>query len=135
MKKFFLPLFALGLFTFSACEDDHGHGEVTITFLHPANDEEIPMAQASNVEIHIKFQWENGGGEGVVVHLVAENQTNDVIIDFTVDQHDSVYEFEEEVNLSSYPAGTEFHLTAKACADHDCEEIAKEAGIHFKLVE
>lgn len=134
MKKFFLPLFVLGLFTLSGC-DDHDHGDVTITFLHPTNDEEIPMSQASNVEIHIKFEWEGGGGEGVTVKLVAENQTNDVIIDFTVDQHNSVYEFDEHVNLSTYPAGTEFHLDAKACGDHDCNTFVKEASIHFELVE
>jgi len=135
MKKFILPVLAIGLFTFSACEEDHDHGDVTITFLHPTNNEQIPLAQAGNVEIHVKFEWENGGGEGVKVLLVAENQTNDVIIDFTVDQHNSVYEFEQDVNLSSYPAGTEFHLEAKACGDHDCETFVKEASVHFTLVD
>lgn len=137
MKKILLPVLALALFALPACEEDHDHdhGHVTITFLHPTDNEQIPLAQAGDVEIHVKFEWEDGGGEGVVVQLVAVNQTNDVIIDFTVDQHNSVYEFEQAVNLSSYPAGTEFHLEAKACADHDCEEIAKEASIHFTLVE
>lgn len=134
MKKFLLPVIAFGVMTISACDDDHDHGDVTITFLHPANNETIPLAQAGDVEIHVKFEWEDGG-EGVVVQLVAENQTNDVIIDFVIDQHERVFEFEQGVNLSSYPAGTEFHLEAKACADHDCEEIAKEADIHFTIVE
>jgi hypothetical protein len=134
MKKFILPVFALALFTFPACEEDHNHGHVTITFLHPTNNEQIPLAQAGNVDIHVKFEWEGKEGEAVEVYLVAENQTNDVIIDFNNHQHAKVYEFEQAVNLSSYPAGTEFHLTAKGCEDHDCEEF-EEASIHFTLVE
>lgn len=134
MKKFILPVLALGLFTFSACEEDHDHGHVTITFLHPANNEQIPVAQATNVEIHVKFEWEGNEGEAVEVYLVAENQTNDVIIDFDNHQHNKVYEFEQSVNLSSYPTGTAFHLTAKGCEDHDCVEF-EEASIHFTLVQ
>lgn len=133
MKKFFLPLFALGLFTLSGC-DDHDHGDVTITFLHPANDEEIPMAQASNVEIHIKFEWDGSEGEAIDVELHPEGDSGNKIIDFYLHQHNKVYEFKEFVNLSSYPAGTEFHLEAKGCEDHDCDKY-REASIHFKLVE
>ncbi len=93
------------------------------------------MAQANNVNIHVSFEWDGSSGEAVAIRLVAENQTNDVILDLDVDQHDSPYEFEQSVNLSSYPVGTEFHLTASACADHDCNEIQQEASIHFTLVE
>ncbi len=136
MKKLTHSLLALALLTTTSCEEDHGHGgNATITFLHPTDNEEIPVALAGNVNIQVRFEWEDGGGEGVVVQLVAENQTNDTVIDFTVDQHNSLYEFEQAVNLSSYPVGTEFHLEAKACADHDCEQIAKEASIHFTVVE
>jgi hypothetical protein len=121
--------------TMSACEDDPGHGDATISFLHPTDNEQIPMAQANNVNIHVRFEWDGSSGEAVAIRLVAENQTNDVILDLDVDQHDSPYEFEQSVNLSSYPVGTEFHLTASACADHDCNEIQQEASIHFTLVE
>jgi len=135
MKKFLFPVIAFGIMTMSACKDDHDHGHVTITFLHPTNNEQIALAQAGNVEIHVKFEWEGSGGEAVAIRLVAENQTNDVILDFNVDQHGNPYEFEQSVNLSSYPAGTAFHLTASACADHDCNDIEEEASIHFTLVE
>jgi len=135
MKKIFLPLFVLGLFTFSGCDDhDHDHGDVTITFLHPTNDEEISMAQASNVEIHIKFEWDGSEGEEVEVELHPEGDHDNKIIDFKLHQHNKVYEFEEVVNLSSFAAGTEFHLEAKGCENHDCDKFEK-ASIHFKLVE
>ena len=136
MKKLILPVLALGLCTLSACDKDHDddHGHVTITFLHPTDNEEIPVAQAADVEIHIKFEWDGDEGEAVEVYLVVENQTNDVIIDFESHQHNKVYEFSQSHNLSEFPPGTEFHLTAKGCEDHDCDEF-EEASIHFKLVE
>lgn len=133
MKKYFLPALILGSLTMSGCSDEHG-GPVTITFLHPTAHETIALAAANAVDIHVKFEWEGSDGEAVAIRLVAENQTNDVILDFDVDQHDNPYEFMEAVNLSSYPAGTDFHLTASACADHDCNEVAQEASIHFTLV-
>ncbi len=136
MKKFILPVLALGLFTFSACDDahDHDHGHVTISFLHPTDNEQIPVAQANNVDIHVKFEWDSEGGEAVKVKLIAEVSPELVIIDFDQHQHENMFEFEQAVNLSSYPAGTEFHLEAKGCEDHDCVEF-KEASIHFTLVE
>ena len=135
MKKILLPLFAIGLFTLSGCDEhDHDHGDVTITFLHPTNNEEITMAEAGNVEIHVKFEWEGDAGEAVEVKLIAEVEPEVVIVDFDQHQHDKVFEFEQSYNLSSYPVGTEFHLEAKGCEDHDCDKY-REASIHFKLVE
>lgn len=135
MKRLFLPTLVLGMLTFSGCDDhDHEHGPVDITFLHPTDNEQIPLSQADSVEIHVNFEWEASEGESVEVLLVAENQTNDVLIDFYKHQHNKTYEFEQVVDLSSYPAGTEFHLTAKGCEDHDCDEF-EEASIHFTLVQ
>lgn len=136
MKKFFLPVLALALFALPACEEDHDHdhGHVTISFLHPTDNEEITVAESGNVDIHVKFEWDSEEGEAVEVKLIAEVSPEVVIIDFDQHQHENMFEFEQAVNLSSYPAGTEFHLEAKGCEDHDCEEF-EEASIHFTLVE
>jgi len=136
MKKFLLPVIVFGVMTMSACDDDHDHdhGHVTISFLHPTDEEEIPMSEAADVESHIKFEWEGGEGEAVEVELHPEADESDLIIAFDQHQHEGIFEFEQSYDLSAYPVGTEFHLTAKGCEDHDCDEF-EEASIHFKLVE
>lgn len=137
MKKYFPPLIAFGLFAITGCEEDdhdHEHGHVTISFLHPTDGEEVSLDHADHVEIHVKFEWEGGEGQTVEIVLHPEGDESDLIIDFSQHQHEGMFEFEQEVNLASYAAGTEFHLTAKGCEDHDCDEF-EEADIHFKLVE
>lgn len=137
MKKFLLPALAIALFTFSACEeehDDHAHSHATITFLHPTDNDTIALADANAVDIHIKFEWEGEEGEAVEVKLIAEGQTDSLVIDFNVDQHENLYEFTEVVNLSSFAAGTGFHLQASVCADHDCTALGQTSSSHFTLV-
>ena len=134
MKKFLLPTLAIALFTLPACEDDHDeHSHATITFLHPADNETIALADADAVDIHVRFEWEGEEGEAVEVKLIAEGQADSLLIDFDLHQHDALYEFEELVNLSSFPAGTEFHLEAKAFENHEGTEFV-ESSIHFTLV-
>lgn len=134
MKPIPLYLFILATLALSACEDhSHSHGEAVITFLSPSDNEQIPVSQSSNVNIHIQFEWTGGEGEAIEVLLVALNQTNDVLIEFENHQHATSLEFEQAVNLSSYQAGTEFQVTAKACQDHDCVD-SKASSIRFTLV-
>jgi ABC-type glycerol-3-phosphate transport system substrate-binding protein len=136
MKKFLLPALAIALFTFSACEeehDDHAHSHATITFLHPTDNDSVALADANAVDIHVKFEWDGEEGEAVEVKLIAEGQTDSLVIDFDLHQHDALYEFEELVNLSSFPAGTAFHLEAKAFENHEGTEFV-ESSIHFTLV-
>ncbi|MFT6210619.1 MAG: hypothetical protein ACJATE_001240 [Bacteroidia bacterium] len=112
-------------------DDDHDHNHVTITFDEPMNDEVIPLANADDVHIHIEFVFEEEG-HGVEVKLHPEGDESDLIIDHDFHSHDMEITFTQEVDLSSYPPGTEFHLEAKGCEDHDCtESVTKD--IHFEL--
>ncbi len=111
-------------------DDDH-HNHVTITFNEPTDGQLIPLAEASNISINISFVYEEEGEE-IEVKLYPANDPNDLIIDHESHSHDNPITFMQDVDLSSYPAGTEFHLEAKACEDHDCEESVTEE-IHFSL--
>ena len=133
MKELILGLMIGATASFVGCkeEEEHGHNHVTITFDEPMSEEVIPLADAASVHIHIDFVWEESG-EAVEVKLHPEGDENDLIIDFDLHQHDSPYTFMQDVNLSSYAAGTEFHLEAKGCEDHDCDEFVT-SDIHFSL--
>ena len=132
MKKVFIPTLALAVFGFVGCEDDdHDHGKATITFDEPMIDEVISLANANDVHIHIEFVWD-GEGHGYEVKLHPDGDVNDLIINYDEHNHESSATFMQDVDLSSYPAGTEFHLEAKACEDHDCDEF-EESSIHFSL--
>lgn len=132
MKKVILGLMVVVTASFVGCkEEEHGHNHVTITFEEPVNDAVIPLADAASVHIHIEFVYEEEGEE-IEVKLHPEGDENDLIIDYDLHTHDNPISFEQDVNLSSYAAGTEFHLTAKACEDHSCDEFVT-SDIHFSL--
>jgi hypothetical protein len=138
MKKILLLLLAIAMFTLSACDEDQGHelNRVTITILHPTADQEISIVetQTDSVNIHVRFEWDGDEGESVDIRLWAQSQNNDVIIDFDQHQHNKVFEFQQAVNLSSYPAGTQFQLEIFACEDHDCNSWSV-LSQSFRLVE
>lgn len=133
MKK--IPyLFALATLTFalSSCnkeEDDHNH--IDIAFLEPFNDQSFTGAEAANVHIHVRFTAEVEN-EAIVLRLYPESDPTDLILNLDVHEHDAVIDIEEDVDLSAYPAGTEFHLEAEACEDHECTEVVT-ADIHFTV--
>ena len=134
MKKFLIPVLAVAVFGFVGCEeDDHDHGDTTATivFDEPMNDEVIPLASANDVHIHIEFTFDPEGHE-IEVELYPEGDESNKIIDYDEHNHSAAITFMQDVDLSSFAAGTEFHLEAKACLDHDCDEY-KEADIHFSI--
>lgn len=126
MKLSKLLLFALIASTgvlFTACDNDDDESpagnEVTINILEPAAGEVI--TDATDVHVHIEIEATDENHE-VEIILHPEGNVDDKIIDFDKHEHDQKIVFEQDVNLSSYPAGTEFHLEVEACVDHDCEE-------------
>ncbi len=137
-KSYFLFFLAFGVLAFSGCnndddEDDHMHedNKVTITILEPAADEVV--ADASDVHIHIKFEATDENHE-VEINLHTEDDPSTSIAPFPIDEHDhdQVIEKVYDLDLSSYPAGTEFHLEVSACEDHDCESKAN-ADVEFSI--
>lgn len=134
IKNLSLLILAFGALLFTGCDDEdddhmHGDNEITINILEPGPDEVV--ADASKVHIHIEVEAsdENHNLE-VVLH--PDDDIDDKIIDFDQHSHDKVISFEQDVDLSDYPAGTEFHLEVEACKDHDCEE--KEfADVEFSI--
>lgn len=139
MKKItFLALIAVSLsaFVFTGCNDDdddhdhdHEHNEIVINFLEPTDEEVI--TDASDVHIHIEFVASDENHEVEVV-LYPEDDADDKIIDFDEHTHDALVVFEQDVDLSDYASGTEFHLEVVACKDHDCEETVTD-DIHFSI--
>ncbi len=125
-----LPVLALGAVVFtSSCKDDEDHNHIDIMFLEPGNDETV--ADASDVHIHVRFEAEMEN-HNVEVRLNPEGDATDLILDIDQHDHDAVVDIEADVDLSAYPAGTEFHVEAVACEDHDCGETV-ESDIHFKI--
>ena len=112
-------------------DDDHDHAHVTITFDEPMNDEVIPLANADDVHIHIEFVSDEEVHD-IEIELHPEGDESDMIIAHDHHAHAMNYTFMQDVDLSSYPAGTEFHLGAKAYTDHDGTEF-ESADIHFEL--
>lgn len=134
MKKFLIPVLAIAVAGFVGCEEDdhdHDHGDVTATivFDEPMDNEVIPLADANNVHLHIEFTFDPEG-HGYEVEL--KNETDGVTVqEWDRHSHNAQETFMADVDLSSFP-GKEFHLEAKACFDHDCDEY-KEEEIHFSI--
>ncbi len=112
-------------------EEDDDHNHVTITFDEPTNAEVIPLANADDVHIHVEFVFE-GEAHGIEIELHPEGDENDLIIEFDSHSHDLQQTFMQDVDLSAYPAGTEFHLGAKGFTNHDETEF-ESSDIHFEL--
>lgn len=134
IKNFSLLVFALGALFLTSCDNDddddmHGDNEITINILEPGPGEVI--TDASDVHIHIEVEATDENHELEIV-LHPEGDIDDKIIDFDQHSHDAKIIFEQDIDLSAYPSGTEFHLEVEACADHDCEE--KEfADVEFSI--
>lgn len=122
--KYILVFACLALFVFSCKDDDDSSDEtnqITITIEEPLDGETI--ADCSEVHIHVDVVASVENHE-IEVILHPEGDTSDKIIDYDEHEHDQEIDFEQEVDLCSYEAGTCFHLEVFACVDHDCEEKA-----------
>jgi len=117
------------LLLFTSCAEELG--TIEIEFEEPTAGEIV--ADAANVEIHVHFSAMNGAEvHEVEVELHPDGDVNDLIIEFDDHDHGEEYVFDQMVDLSSYASGTEFHLEAKACVDHDCEETVT-GDIEFSI--
>jgi hypothetical protein len=130
MKKIIYLAFGISLSAISlfSCKKEHNH--VEIEFLSPVDN--ATVTDPSAVNIKIKFTAEEELHD-IEVKLTEET-TGTAIAPFVpleIHEHEMVYTLDDTVNLSSFPAGTEFHLEVSACEDHDCaEKVTK--SIHFK---
>jgi len=135
LKSFYLLTFLfIGLVIIPSCKDDDGDSEnnmITITIDEPMNEESIAMANCGDVHIHIDIEASVENHE-IEIILHPEGDVNDKIIDKDMHDHDKVINFEQEVDLCSYAAGTCFHLEVAACIDHDCE-TKERADVEFCL--
>ncbi len=118
-------MLALSVMVFTGCDEeddhdhDHDHNEITINILEPGADEVV--ADASDVHIHIEVEATDTNHDiDIVLHPDGDVDTK--IIDQHMHDHDQKVVFEQDIDLSGYPAGTKFHLEVEACSDHDCEE-------------
>lgn len=129
IKQLSFMAFCLFLLGTIGCDKE---SNITITFEEPTN--EATVSDPKDVHIHIDVSSDE---EFDVFRVTLENETTEKTIaplnPFEKHVHGKTYEFEQEMDLSSYPSGTEFHLEVEICKDHDCKEIAKTEAIHFKI--
>lgn len=104
---------------------------ITITFDEPMNEQVFDSTTCGDVHIHVEVSaTDEIHNLEVVVH--PEGHEDDKIIDFDGHIHESTYTFMQDINICSYPSGTEFHMEVTACKDHDCAET-ETADIHFEI--
>ncbi len=130
---FFGVLLASAVLVFSACnkdDDEHGdHNHIEITIISPTANQTV--ADPSAVEVRIAFEADDELHD-IEIKLHPVDDASDLIIDFEVHTHQKTYEFHTVVDLSSYPAGTEFELDIDACEDEACTE-KESKHIHFSI--
>jgi hypothetical protein len=123
-------IFVFVMLILSSCKKD-GHNHVEVEFMSPMD--EATVANPAAVNIKIKFTAEE---ELHDIEITLKKEGDSVAIapfsPMEVHDHEKTITIDETVNLSSYPAGTEFHLEVEACEDHDCEEKVTKS-IHFKI--
>ena len=117
MKSVYLIAGLLALSLLS-CKDKENI--ISIEFEEPLAGEVVANAADVHIHVHITATDEM---DDVEILLHPENNASDLILE--VDEHvhgQSEFVFTEDLDLSSYPSGTTFHLEALVCADHDCKE-------------
>lgn len=131
-KLSFLFVMGIGLVSFFSCEDhddDDKNNAVTIEIVSPTDGSKA--ANARSVEVYVKFSASVEMHE-LEIKLHPDGNSSNNIIDFDKHTHDKTYEFKETVDLSSFPAGTVFHLEVESCEDHDCAKV-KKAEAEFSI--
>lgn len=118
----FLLLLGVSVGSISSCHDhdDDENNTVTIDIVTPKDG--TKAANAKTVEVHVKFSASVEMHE-LEIKLHPDGNSTNNIIDFDKHTHDKTYEFKETVDLSSFPAGTKFHLEVESCEDHDCKQV------------
>ena len=137
MKNVLLFSFLAFSLLFSACsdDDDDDHNDhnckdsISIENLEPMNNETV--ASPDNVHIHVRVNADCEFHE-VEIELYPTNDPSDLILDFEEHAHSSSYDFERDLDLSSYPAGTEFELDVEVYTDHEGSEYV-EKEIDFSI--
>jgi hypothetical protein len=122
---------------FAACkkhDDDHDHeNEVTIEILEPAHNSTV---DANDVHIHVRFTATESLEEIEVIVYEKENSTN-IVLDIDMHLHQKTIDIVEDLDLSSFPAGTIFVLKAEAALEHhdDDDENHDHGGKVEKKIE
>ena len=135
LKYSFLFILALSVTVFTGCDEeddhdhDHDHNEITINILEPGPDEVV--ADASDVHVHIEIEATDVTHDIEIV-LHPDGDVSDKILEEELHNHEPKATFEQDLDLSSYPSGTKFHLEVEACKDHDCEE-REFADVEFSI--
>lgn len=128
LKSFLFVITLTGAFTLTSCDDHDENNEITIEILKPTTS---IVTDIQNFEVHIKFTA-TGELHDLEVELHPEGDKENKIIEWDKHIHKKSYEFKESRDLSSFPAGTEFHLEVKACKDEKCKDFVVE-DFEFKI--
>ena len=129
-RFYFILFISIGLFLTSGCDkQDDEVSDIQIRFMQPTQGAVI--ANPSNVQIRIIVEAEPENHDIEIV-LYPHNDSNNKIIDWDTHTHDEVIEFNQTVDLSSFPSGTIFHLDVEACRDEGCEHKVT-GGIEFSI--
>ncbi len=127
---FFIVMFIPVIVITTGCnkEDTEPVGNsIEIRILEPVADEVV--GDAKNVHLHIEIEATEENHE-VEILLHPSADLLEKVLDYDEHNHDMLVTFEQDVDLSSYPAGTAFMLEVAACLDHDCEN-KESAAVEF----
>ena len=108
-------------------DDDHDDNEITINIESPTDGGTV--ADCAEVHIHVDVIATDENHEFELI-LHPDGDASNLILDVDMHDHDAVLNFEQDVNLCDFPAGTCFELDVVACVDHDCEET-ESASVNF----
>ena len=126
LRLLMMPLLVALVFT--ACKKEEVN-QVTIEIEEPTAGEVV--ANAADVHIHINFTaTEELHDIDIILHV--DDDPSNVVLDQHVHSHEQSYTFMQDVDLSSFPAGTKFHLEVETCVDHDCAEHVH-ADVEFSI--
>lgn len=130
MKLKFLFILLIAGIAITSCskdDDDHGHNEITITFLSPANGEEI---EAGIKTIEVEFSATASLHDIEIVLMLKE--TESVVLDLGAHLHVQNHILSETLDFSSFESGTTFILKAEAEIEHDGDDVVSDQ-IEFSI--
>ncbi|BDS10412.1 hypothetical protein [Aureispira anguillae] len=122
MKTALSLIFFIITLNFFSCTtaEEEVHNHISITIDAPANNSTVADPSAVEIDIDLTAEIEL---HDVEITLSDNNNTNIAPFDpMDVHVHAKSHHVHETINLSNYPAGSQFKLTVEACEDHDCAE-------------
>ncbi|AFC24123.1 hypothetical protein [Saprospira grandis] len=125
MNKTLSLLLLLGLFfSFSACskeEEDIQITEFQVSFISPSANETLADPANANFQLEVSTP-ENIHGVQVFLYLDGDSSYIAPFSPSRTPRDGDLLEINEQIDLSAFPAGSQFRLEVKGCLEHGCPQ-------------